>query len=76
MRYQRDAIDDEVLRKMLYLGLLDAEAGGAAWTEPTSVCQGMRLSANATVRVLQRCLELNDKVGHSGRFSLLKLIHI
>jgi hypothetical protein len=62
----KDRIDDECLKKMLYVGLLDKKAGAPAWTETTSVKQGIRLVSNMVVRVVQRCLKLDDKVRCPG----------
>jgi len=67
LQHEKTKIDDDVLCKMLYLGLLDAQSGGAAWTEPTALRQGIRINSNATVQLLEKCLKMDDKVGHPGR---------
>jgi len=58
--------NDEVLCKMLYQGLLDKTAGAPAWTNGTSVKQGVRFVSSMVVQVLQRCFKMDDKVCHSG----------
>src|SRR5258707_645276 len=55
-------IDDDVLRVMLYQGLLDAKPGAPAWTEPLSLRQGLRLMSNISVRLLQRHFKTDIKV--------------
>ena len=62
-------IDDDVLRTMLYMGLLDKKAGAPAWTEQTSIKQWVHLASNMVVRVLQRCFRMDAKVGQTGRRS-------
>ena len=64
-------INNEVLRLMLNLSLLDNKAGALSWSEGTSVKQAMRLSANMIVRVLQRVWKQDDKVSHPGHLSLM-----
>ena len=76
LHHERAKIDDTVLRDMLYLALLDAGPANTAWTEPTNIKQGLRLTTNATVRLLHRVLKADDKVGHPGRFLLMKLIQL
>ena len=65
---ERAKIDDTLLREMLYLALLDAGPANTAWTESTNLKQGLRLTTNATVRLLHRMLKADDKVSHPGRF--------
>jgi hypothetical protein len=55
-------IDDEVLERMLYLGLLDPKVHAPAWTEGLSIRQGVRLVSNAIVRVVQRVIKVDDRV--------------
>ena len=67
LHYDRTKIDDRVLHQMLSQSLLDKKDGAPAWTEFLLVKQGLRLSANMVVRVLQRCFKTDEKVRHSGR---------
>jgi len=48
----RHKLDDNVLHKMLHMCLLDERQGAPAWTEPTSLKQGLRLLSSAIVRVV------------------------
>jgi hypothetical protein len=58
----RDKLKDDVLRKMLYQGLLDKKVNSPAWTEPTSIKHGVRFMSSVVVRVLQRIFKMDDKV--------------
>jgi len=71
LHHDRNKIDDEVLVKMLYQGILDKQPGAPAWTEPTSIKQGVRLISNMVVRVIQRCLRMDDKVQRLSRLSFV-----
>jgi len=62
LHYDRAKIDNKVLVNMLYQGILEKRAGAPAWTEPTSIKQGVRLVSNMVVRVIQQCLRMDDKV--------------
>jgi len=73
IHHDRAKINNEVLVKMLYQGLLDKQPGAPAWTEPTSMKHGVRFVSNMVVRVLQRCVKMGTKVRHSGRLSLMEL---
>ena len=66
LHHNKDKFDDECLRKMMYLGLLDTKAGAPAWTESLSLKYGVHLVTNMVVRVMQRCFKLDDKVSHPG----------
>ena len=74
LHHDRNKIDDEVLVKMLYQGILDKQPGAPAWTEPTSIKQGVRLVSNMVVRVIQRCLRMDDKVQHLSRLSFVMYV--
>ena len=65
---QRAKIDDNLLCDMFALALLDAGPAGVAWTESNNLRQGLRLTTNASIRMLQWMLVTDDKVGHPGRF--------
>jgi len=69
LRYDRTRIDDEVLVNMLYQGILNKHPGAPAWTEPTSIKQGVCLVSNMVVCVIQHCLQMDDKVQRLGRLS-------
>ena len=62
----RTKINDEVLRKMLYQGLLDRKAGSPAWTEPLNIKHGVRFMSSVVVRVLQRIFQTDAKVSRVG----------
>jgi len=62
----RRKLDDNILHKMLHMCLLDKRQGAPAWTEPTSLKQGLRLLSSAIVRVVQRVFKTETKVRHSG----------
>ena len=64
LHYDRAKINDEVLVNMLYQGILDKKPGSPAWSEPTSIKQGVCLVSNMVVRVIQRCLRMDDKVSN------------
>ena len=66
LHHDRAKINDDVLRTMLYMGLLDKKAGAPAWTEQTSLKQGIRLVLNMVVRVLQRCFKMDAKASRTG----------
>jgi len=59
-------IEDEVLVKMLYEGILDKKEGAPAWTEMSTVKHGVRFMSNMVLRVVQRCIRTDAKVRHSG----------
>jgi len=59
IHHNRTKIDDKVLVKMLYQGLLDKQPGAPAWTEPTSIKHGVHFMSNMVVRVLQRCFKMD-----------------
>jgi len=65
----RSKINDEVLCKMLYQGLLDKKAGGPAWTEPLNIKHGVRFMSSVVVRVLQRIFQTDAKVSRVGLLS-------
>jgi len=65
LHHDQNKLDDRVLSKMLYMGLLDKQEGAPAWTEPTSIKHGIRLMSATVVRVLQKVFRLEDKVRHS-----------
>jgi len=60
-------IEDEVLVKMLYEGILNKKEGAPAWTEMSTVKHGVRFMSNMVLCVVQRCLRMDAKVCHSGR---------
>jgi len=60
-------IEDEVLVKMLYEGILDKKKGAPAWTKMSTVKHGVRFMSNMVLHVVQRCLKMDAKVRHSGR---------
>ena len=64
LRYDCTRIDNEVLVNMLYQGILNKKPGSPAWSEPTSIKQGVCLVSNMVVRVIQRCLRMDDKVSN------------
>ena len=72
LHYDRAKIDDEVLVDMCYIGLLDKKTGAPAWSEPSSLKQGIRLVTNMVVRAVQKILKVEEKVQRPGRFSLIK----
>jgi len=74
LHHDRTKIDDKALVKMLYQGLLDKQPGAPAWTEPTSIKHGVRFMSNMVVRVVQRCLRMDDKVQHLGRLSFVMYV--
>ena len=59
---ERAKVQDDVLQKMLYQGLLDKKAGSPAWTEPLNIKHGVRFMSSVVVRVLQRIFKLDNKV--------------
>ena len=59
-------LDDNILHKMLHMCLLDERASAPAWTEPTSLKQGLRLLSSAIICVIQCVFETEEKVHHSG----------
>ena len=54
-------IDDDVLRNMLYLAILDPSAE-TVWAEALNLRQSTRLTSNMVVRILQRIFKTDDKV--------------
>ena len=74
LHHDRNKINDEVLVKMLYQGILDKQPGAPAWTEPTSIKQGVRLVSNMVVCVIQRCLRMDDKVQRLGHLSFVMYV--
>ena len=70
---QRTKMKDDVLYSMLKMSLLDKKEGAPAWTETVSVKQGVRLVANAIVRVVQKVLKQDDKVRHPGGLLWMRL---
>ena len=54
-------IDDDVLRDMLYLAILDPSAE-TVWAEALNLQQSTRLMSNMVVRILQRIFKTDDKV--------------
>ena len=69
LHYDRAKIDDEVFVDMCYIGLLDKKAGAPAWSEPTSLKQGVRLVTNMVICAVQKVLRVEDKVQRPGRLS-------
>ena len=69
LHHDKDRLEDECLLKMLRQGLLDKQAGAPAWSENSEVKHGVRFVSSMIVRVLERCLKMNDKVQRLGRFS-------
>ena len=57
----KDKVQDDVLKTMLYQGLVDKKAGAPAWSN-ISVKHGIRFASNMVVRVLQRIFKINTKV--------------
>ena len=66
LHHERAKIKDDVLIKMLLLGILDPKPGNTAWSSLFSLQQGIRLVSNAIVRVVQRVIQVEEKV-HSDR---------
>jgi len=66
LHYERAKIDDEVLVKMIYEGILDKKPGAPAWTEMSSVKHGVHFVSNMVLCVVQRCLKMDAKVCHPG----------
>ena len=60
--HDKEKIDDEVLREMLYQGILDPKDGAPAWTEKLNLRQGLRLMSSAILRVLQRIFSVEERV--------------
>ena len=58
-------IDDNVLRDMLYLAILDPLAE-TVWAEALNLRQSTRLTSNMVVRILQRIFKTDDKVRCHG----------
>jgi len=67
LHVDRAKIEDEVLVKMLYEGILDRKEGAPAWTKMSTVKHGVRFVSNMVLHVVQRCLRMGAKVRHSGR---------
>jgi len=53
IHHDRAKINNKVLVKMLYQGLLNKQPGALAWTEPTLIKHGVCFVLNMVVRVLQ-----------------------
>ena len=62
-------IGDNVLREMLYIGILDLLAN-TVWAEALNLRQSTRLTSNMVVQILQRIFKTDDKVSLSY-FALL-----
>ena len=60
LHHDKEKINDEVLREMLYQGILDPTDGAPAWTERLNLRQGLCLMSSAIVRVLQ-CIFVVEK---------------
>ena len=58
-------IDDDVLRDMLYLAILDPSVE-TVWAEALNLRQSTRLTSNMVVRILQRIFKTDDKVRCHG----------
>ena len=57
----KDKVQDDVLKTMLYQGLVDKKAGAPAWSD-SNVKHGIRFASNMVVRALQRIFKIDAKV--------------
>jgi len=57
----KDKVQDDVLKTMLYQGLVDKKAGAPAWSD-SSIKHSIRFASNMVVRVLQRIFKIDAKV--------------
>ena len=57
----RGRINDDVLRDMLYMALLDP-AAETVWAEALNLRQSTRLTSNMVAQILQRIFKTDDKV--------------
>ena len=62
LHHDKEKINDEVLREMLYQGILDPTDRAPAWTEKLNLRQGLRLMSSAIVRVLQHIFVVEKRV--------------
>ena len=66
IHYDCIKFDDECLRKMLLQGLCDTAEGAPAWTERVSIKEGICFMSSVAMRIFQKFIRLNDKVGCPG----------
>ena len=64
-------INDDVLRDMLYMAILDPEAD-MVWVEALNLWQSTCLTSNMVVWILQRIFKTDDKVSLSYLALLLR----
>jgi len=62
LHHEKDRLDDECLRQMLYQGLKDTAAGAPAWTEKLSIKEGVRFLSAISTRIVQHVLKVDYKV--------------
>jgi len=61
--HDQEKIGDDCLIKMLRQGILDKQAGAPVWAnENSEVKHGVRFVSSMIVRVIQRCLRMDDEV--------------